>query len=66
MPSKFHIMNVCFFKYKKLTVLILPKKGEVWLGLVSLFNGISAFEGYLMPKLSFWIKSDISKELIQK
>ena len=24
--------------------------GLVWFGLVSLFNGISAFVGYLMPK----------------
>ena len=32
-----------------------PKKeywliGSVWFGLVSLFNGISTFVGYLMPK----------------
>ena len=25
--------------------------GLVWFGLVSLFNGISTFVGYLMPKL---------------
>ena len=25
----------------------------VWLGLLSLFNGISTFVGYLMPKPSF-------------
>ena len=27
--------------------------GLVWFGLVSLFNGISTFVGYLMPKPSF-------------
>ena len=26
---------------------------QVWFGLVSLFNGISTFVGYLMPKLFF-------------
>ena len=27
------------------------KKKKVWFGLVSLFNGISTFMGYLIPKL---------------
>ena len=30
---------------------LVPWFGLVWFGLVSLFNGISTFVGYLMPKV---------------
>ena len=33
------------------TIIRLRKKDFDWFGLVSLFNGISIFAGYLMPKL---------------
>ena len=43
---------------------MLPRVPELWqltithFGLVSLFNGISTFVGYLMPKLSLKNSSD--------
>ena len=40
-PAKFYMAYV-----------LLPLQGgkRIWVGLVSLFNGISTFVGYLMPK----------------
>ena len=43
-----------FFWKKVPRKLFIPSSDEglVWFGLVSWFNGISTFLGYLMPKLS--------------
>ena len=43
----------CVQKVSRLKVYLLMQKGmeNFFQGLVSLFNGISTFKGYLMPKL---------------
>ena len=35
---------------KKYKIIIIKETSFIWFGLVSLFNGISTFVGYLMPK----------------
>ena len=39
------------------TTYLQNHPNKVWFDLVSLFNGISTYVGYLMPKLFFWKNS---------
>ena len=55
---KFNSMSTCIglfytyrFGYSIPSKFMLALHAVVWFGLVSLFNGISTFVGYLMPKL---------------
>ena len=50
-----YIYRQFFMGFQNIWQLMMPysirKSGLVWFGLVSLFNGISTYVGYLMPKL---------------
>ena len=48
-----YYIHIYYRKKKIFTIEMHLKPNLVWFGLVSLFNGISTFVGYLMPKSSF-------------
>ena len=50
--SKPKSMRLATLSYKNLTSLLPVPKELIWFDLVSLFNGISTFVGYLKPKPS--------------